>query len=62
MQVLIGVVVGVAAALGTRWVDQLLSRFTEIILAMPLMIMSLALLAIVPTSFPGRCWSPSSSA
>ncbi|WP_406378566.1 ABC transporter permease [Streptomyces sp. NBC_00197] len=52
VQVLIGVVVGVAAALGTRWVDQLLSRFTEIILAMPLMIMSLALLAIVPTGFP----------
>lgn len=52
VQVLIGVVVGVAAALGTRWVDQLLSRFTEIIIAMPLMIMSLALLAIVPSSFP----------
>ncbi|MFF0136272.1 ABC transporter permease [Streptomyces sp. NPDC005227] len=52
VQVLIGVVVGVAAALGARWVDQLLSRFTEIIIAMPLMIMSLALLAIVPGSFP----------
>ncbi|XUL90897.1 ABC transporter permease [Streptomyces galilaeus] len=52
VQVLIGVVVGVAAALGSRWVDQLLSRFTEIIIAMPLMIMSLALLAIVPSSFP----------
>ncbi|MEW2162419.1 ABC transporter permease [Streptomyces sp. NPDC007084] len=52
VQVLIGVVVGVAAALGSRWVDQLLSRFTEIILALPLMIMSLALLAIVPGSFP----------
>ncbi|MFD6300167.1 ABC transporter permease [Streptomyces sp. NPDC060235] len=52
VQVLIGIVVGIAAALGTRWVDQLLSRFTEIILAMPLMIMSLALLAIVPSSFP----------
>ncbi|SEE44092.1 peptide/nickel transport system permease protein [Streptomyces sp. 3213] len=52
VQVLIGVVVGVAAALGSRWVDQLLSRLTEIIVAMPLMIMSLALLAIVPSSFP----------
>ncbi|WP_392963208.1 ABC transporter permease [Streptomyces sp. LN245] len=52
VQVLIGVVVGVAAALGARWVDQLLSRFTEIIIAMPLMIMSLALLAIVPSGFP----------
>lgn len=62
VQVLIGVVVGVAAALGARWVDQLLSRFTEIIIAMPLMIMSLALLAIVPSGFPGPCWSHSSSA
>ncbi|GGN78688.1 hypothetical protein GCM10011579_062150 [Streptomyces albiflavescens] len=52
VQVFIGVVVGVAAALGNRWVDQLLSRATDIIVAMPLMIMSLALLAIVPSSFP----------
>ncbi|MFE2418392.1 ABC transporter permease [Streptomyces hokutonensis] len=52
VQVTIGVVVGVAAALGSQWVDQLLSRLTEIIIAMPLMIMSLALLAIVPSSFP----------
>ncbi|MDQ0774662.1 peptide/nickel transport system permease protein [Streptomyces aurantiacus] len=52
VQIAIGVVVGVAAALGSRWVDQLLSRFTDIIVAMPLMIMSLALLAIVPSSFP----------
>lgn len=52
VQVAIGVTVGIAAALGSRWVDQLLSRFTEIIVAMPLLIMSLALLAIVPSSFP----------
>ncbi|MCW8384486.1 ABC transporter permease [Streptomyces justiciae] len=52
VQVLIGVVVGVSAALGSRWVDQLLSRFTDVIVALPLMIMSLALLAIVPSSFP----------
>ncbi len=52
VQVAIGVVVGVAAALGNRWVDQVLSRATDIIVAMPLMIMSLALLAIVPSSFP----------
>ena len=52
VQIVIGVVVGVAAALGTRWVDQLLSRFTDIIVALPLMIMSLALLAVVPSSFP----------
>ncbi|MET7887169.1 ABC transporter permease [Streptomyces avermitilis] len=52
VQVFIAVVVGIAAALGNRWVDQLLSRATDIIVAMPLMIMSLALLAIVPSSFP----------
>ncbi|MGW1955234.1 ABC transporter permease [Streptomyces sp. NPDC001920] len=52
VQVLLGVVVGVAAALGSRWIDQLLSRFTDIVVAMPLMIMALALLSIVPSSFP----------
>ncbi|MEU5536057.1 ABC transporter permease [Streptomyces sp. NPDC020362] len=52
LQVVIGVAAGVASALGTGWVDQLLSRLTDIIVALPLMIMSLALLAIVPSSFP----------
>jgi len=52
VQVAIGVVVGVTAALGSRWVDQLLSRITDIIVALPLMIMALALLAIVPSTFP----------
>ncbi|MGY5048064.1 ABC transporter permease [Streptomyces sp. 900105755] len=52
IQVLLGLVVGVAAALGGGWVDQVLSRITDIIVALPLMIMSLALLAIVPQSFP----------
>ncbi|MFG3195004.1 ABC transporter permease [Streptomyces sp. NPDC048208] len=52
IQVLIGVTVGVAAAMGSRWIDQLLSRVTDIIVALPFMIMALALLAIVPASFP----------
>ncbi|MFI5683904.1 ABC transporter permease [Streptomyces sp. NPDC051636] len=52
VQVVLGVTIGVASALGNRWVDQLLSRVTDIIIAMPLMVMSLALLAIVPSSFP----------
>ncbi|MEW2317821.1 ABC transporter permease [Streptomyces bauhiniae] len=52
IQVLIGVTVGVAAAMGSRWLDQVLSRITDIIVALPLMIMALALLAIVPASFP----------
>jgi peptide/nickel transport system permease protein len=52
VQVTLGVVIGIASALGNRWVDQLLSRVTDIIVSLPLMIMSLALLAIVPSSFP----------
>ncbi|MGV9272772.1 ABC transporter permease [Streptomyces griseosporeus] len=52
VQTSLGVLMGAAAALGSRWVDQVLSRLTDIIVALPLMIMSLALLAIVPSSFP----------
>ncbi|GHF13407.1 ABC transporter permease [Streptomyces griseoluteus] len=52
IQVLIGVTIGVAAAMGSRWLDQVLSRVTDIIVALPLMIMALALLAVVPASFP----------
>ncbi|MET8946261.1 ABC transporter permease [Streptomyces sp. NPDC004542] len=52
VQVVLGVTIGVASALGTRWVDQLLSRATDVIVSMPLMIMSLALLAVVPPGFP----------
>ncbi|MFF4209840.1 ABC transporter permease [Streptomyces sp. NPDC001796] len=52
VQVLLGVVMGIAAGLGNRWVDLVLSRITDIFISMPLMIMALALLAIVPSSFP----------
>ena len=52
VQVLLGVVMGIAAGLGNRWVDLILSRITDIFISMPLMIMALALLAIVPSSFP----------
>ncbi|MFF8866681.1 ABC transporter permease [Streptomyces sp. NPDC015139] len=52
LQIAIGVAVGAAAALGSGWIDQLLSRATDVIVAMPLMIMALALLAIVPAGFP----------
>jgi peptide/nickel transport system permease protein len=52
IQVVIGITMGIAAALGSRWIDQLLSRITDIFVALPLMIMSLALLAIVPGGFP----------
>ncbi|WP_369213175.1 ABC transporter permease [Streptomyces flavofungini] len=52
VQVLIGVVVGIAAGCGGRMLDQLLSRATDVIVALPLMILALALLAIVPAGFP----------
>ncbi|MFJ4838777.1 ABC transporter permease [Streptomyces sp. NPDC088746] len=52
LQVAIGVLVGLAAALGNRWVDQALSRITDINVALPLMVIALGLLAIVPSSFP----------
>ncbi|KUL23895.1 ABC transporter permease [Streptomyces regalis] len=52
VQLVLGVVIGVAAGLGNRWVDLVLTRIADIFVAMPLMVVALALLAIVPTSFP----------
>ncbi|MFE2628196.1 ABC transporter permease, partial [Streptomyces sp. NPDC059374] len=52
VQLVLGVAVGLAAGLGNRWIDQLLTRVADIFVAMPLMIVALALLAVVPTSFP----------
>ncbi|MEU0134189.1 ABC transporter permease [Streptomyces sp. NPDC006296] len=52
LQVTIGVVVGLAAALGNRRLDQVLSRVTDINVALPLMVIALGLLAVVPPSFP----------
>lgn len=52
VQVLLGVGIGIAAGLGNRWVDQVLSRATDVIVSMPLMVLSLALMAIVPSGFP----------
>ncbi|MFE0134417.1 ABC transporter permease [Streptomyces sp. NPDC059037] len=52
VQVLLGVGIGITAGLGNRWVDQVLSRATDVIVSMPLMVLSLALMAIVPSGFP----------
>ncbi|GHH79141.1 peptide ABC transporter permease [Streptomyces sulfonofaciens] len=52
VQLVIGLAVGLGAGLGSGWLDQILSRITDIIIALPLMIMALAVLAIVPPSFP----------
>ncbi|MEV5977829.1 ABC transporter permease [Streptomyces sp. NPDC052114] len=52
VQVFIGVAVGIAAGLGNRWVDQALSRATDVIIALPLVVLALALMAVVPSGFP----------
>ncbi|WP_341538509.1 ABC transporter permease [Streptacidiphilus pinicola] len=56
-QLLLGLLVGLAAGLadgrrGGRWVDALLSRVTDLALALPTFFFSIALLAVVPQSFP----------
>ena len=67
-QLLLGVLIGLAAGLGNRWVDTLLSRFTDLVLSFPYLFFAIALLAIVPQSFPrpvlisviltGLFWAP----
>ncbi|MBR7837223.1 ABC transporter permease [Actinospica durhamensis] len=51
-QLLLGLLVGLAAGLGNRWIDGLLSRFTDLALALPSLFFSIALLAVVPQTFP----------
>ncbi|GAA2580041.1 ABC transporter permease [Winogradskya consettensis] len=52
LQLLIGVGIGVAAGLGGRYTDAVLSRLTDLTLAFPLLVLAIALLAIVPQSWP----------
>ncbi|MGW8761892.1 ABC transporter permease [Streptomyces sp. NPDC055815] len=52
LQVLIGVLVGLAAGLGSRRLDGLLSRVTEMLVALPMLVLAIALTAVVPRGFP----------
>jgi peptide/nickel transport system permease protein len=52
LQVLIGGAFGLAAGLGNRFVDGLLSRITDVILTLPALVLAIALLAVVPSAFP----------
>ncbi|MEV7193477.1 ABC transporter permease [Streptomyces sp. NPDC093510] len=52
VQLFIGIAVGIAAGFGSRWVDQVLSRATDVLVALPLMVFALALMAVVPDGFP----------
>lgn len=52
VEITLGVLVGLAAGLGNRTVDAILSRITDISIAFPVIVIALALLAIVPEAFP----------
>jgi peptide/nickel transport system permease protein len=52
LQMLLGVALGLAAGLGNRFVDGLLSRVTDVFVTMPALIFAIALLAVVPDGFP----------
>jgi peptide/nickel transport system permease protein len=52
VEVGVGVAVGLAAGLDNRLLDQLLSRTTDVMLALPWLLFSIALIAVVPAGFP----------
>ncbi|MDX2297498.1 MULTISPECIES: ABC transporter permease [Streptomyces] len=52
VQVVTGLAVGLAAALGGRWVDHLLSRVTDVMVALPALVLAIALTTVVPPGFP----------
>ncbi|MEU3503956.1 ABC transporter permease [Streptomyces hundungensis] len=52
IQVALGVALGLFAALGGRWADQLVSRVTDVAAALPMLVITLGLLAVAPTSIP----------
>ncbi|GAA2631953.1 hypothetical protein GCM10010425_34510 [Streptomyces spororaveus] len=52
VQTLVGVGVGLAAALGGRFTGQLVGRFTDVMIALPMLVIGIALTAVVPPDFP----------
>nr|WP_161308536.1 ABC transporter permease [Streptomyces sp. SID3212] len=52
VQLAIGVAVGLAAGLGNRFLDTFLSRVTDVMVALPFLVMGIALTAVVPSEFP----------
>ncbi|MFJ3515583.1 MULTISPECIES: ABC transporter permease [unclassified Streptomyces] len=52
VQTLVGVGVGLAAALGGRFAGQLIGRFTDVMIALPMLVIGIALTAVVPPDFP----------
>ncbi|MER7667461.1 ABC transporter permease [Kitasatospora sp. NPDC096128] len=52
VQVTIGVLLGLAAGLGSRLLDQLIGNTTEVMLALPSLVFAISLMAVVPADFP----------
>ncbi|GIM96189.1 ABC transporter permease [Paractinoplanes toevensis] len=52
LEVLIGLLVGTAAGLGGRWADGILTRLVDLVLALPILVIAISLLAIVPQDWP----------
>ncbi|WP_406184693.1 ABC transporter permease [Streptomyces sp. NBC_01006] len=52
VQVLIGVAAGLLGALGNRYVGQFIGRVTDVMIALPMLVLAIALTAVVPPDFP----------
>ncbi|MFI1646419.1 ABC transporter permease [Streptomyces avidinii] len=52
VQTLVGVGIGLAAALGGPFAGQLIGRFTDVMIALPMLVIGIALTAVVPPDFP----------
>ncbi|MER6911549.1 ABC transporter permease [Streptomyces sp. NPDC000594] len=52
VQISLGVAVGLAAGLGGRFLDSLLSRVGDVLVALPMLVVGIALTAVVPADFP----------
>ncbi|MFG2621078.1 ABC transporter permease [Streptomyces sp. NPDC048507] len=52
VQVLLGVCAGIAAALGSRLLGQFIGRVTDVMIALPVLVLAIALTAVVPPGFP----------
>ncbi|MFE2287526.1 ABC transporter permease [Streptomyces sp. NPDC059443] len=47
-----GVAAGLAAALGNRFLSGLIGRLTDVLIALPMLVLAIALTAVVPAGFP----------
>ncbi|MER5870435.1 ABC transporter permease [Streptomyces sp. NPDC002044] len=52
VQILFGLAAGLAAALGSRFAGQLIGRLTDVMIALPMLVLGIALTAVVPPDFP----------